>query len=203
MAEIDAYEGIIFDYGGVLVHHQSLECQTRMAGVVGVPLERYNQIYWSDLRFDYDKALLTAAEYWRAVAAAAETTLSREQIDELIALDVASWMDYDEGMWEWMAALRAAGKRLAVLSNMPLDLGEALRYRTHRFDPFDHVTLSYELNAAKPEPVIYHDCLSGLGTPAAKTLFLDDRLVNIEAAGKLGIQGRLFTSRDEVLAKLL
>ena len=71
-------------------------------------------------------------------------------------------------MWEWIDALHAAGKRLAILSNMPRDLGEALRNRTRRFDPFDQVTLSYELRAAKPEPVIYQDCLVGLGTSSGQ-----------------------------------
>lgn len=203
MAKIDAYEGIIFDYGGVLVHHQSVDYQTRMAGILGIPIHSFNLLYWSDLRFDYDKGLLSATEYWQAVAAAAPSVLNETQIDELTELDVVSWMNYDEAMWKWIEDLRTAGKRLAILSNMPRDLGEALRHRTRRFDPFDHVTLSYELGAAKPEPVIYQDCLAGLGTSAAQTLFLDDRLVNIEAAEKLGIHGRQFTSPGEVLPALL
>jgi putative hydrolase of the HAD superfamily len=203
MAKIDAYEGIIFDYGGVLVHHQTVKDQTRMAEILGIPIPVFSQLYWSDLRFEYDKGFLSAKEYWRAVAAAAQSALNDGQIDELTELDVVSWMHYDEAMWKWIDDLRAVGKRLAILSNMPRDLGEALRNRTRRFDPFDHVTLSYELRAAKPEPVIYQDCLAGLGTSAAQTLFLDDRLVNIQAAEKLGIHGRQFTSREEVLPALL
>ncbi|HEX4773027.1 MAG TPA: HAD family phosphatase [Bryobacteraceae bacterium] len=203
MPKIDAYEGIIFDYGGVLVHHQTAEDQTRMADILGIPIPSFNQLYWSDLRLVYDKGLLSAKEYWQAVAAAGQSALNEAQIDELTELDVVSWMHYDESMWEWIGALRAAGKRLAMLSNMPRDLGEALRHRTRRFDSFDHVTLSYELKAAKPEAVIYQDCLAGLGTSAAQTLFLDDRQVNIEAAEKLGIHGRQFTSREEVLPALI
>jgi HAD superfamily hydrolase (TIGR01509 family) len=91
---------------------------------------------------------------------------------------------------------------LAILSNMPRDLGETLRTRTRRFHDFDHVTLSYELGSVKPEPPIYHDCLTGIGTPGNRTLFLDDRIINVQAAEELGIHALQFISHDQVLSQL-
>jgi putative hydrolase of the HAD superfamily len=203
MARLDSYDGIIFDYGGVLVHHQAYEDQAHMAGAAGIPVETFNQLYWSDLRFDYDKDLLSGPDYWRAVASAAHASLAPEQIETLIEFDNLSWMNYDQGMWEWLEALRATGKRLAMLSNMPRTLGEVLRTRTQRLQYFDHVTLSYELGSAKPEPLIYRECLAGIATAGHRTLFLDDRIVNVQAAEELGIHALHFTSREEVLAALV
>jgi putative hydrolase of the HAD superfamily len=88
-----------------------------------------------------------------------------------------------------------------MLSNMPRDLGDALK-QTDRLGQFKYVTLSYELGSAKPEPAIYEHCLAGLGTDPHETLFLDDRIENVHAAEMLGIRGIHFTDRDQVLAKL-
>lgn len=37
-----------------------------------------------------------------------------------------------------------------------------------------------------------------MGVPAAEVLFVDDNRANVEAAGKLGLQGHVFTSAPEL-----
>ncbi len=111
-------------------------------------------------------------------------------------------MQFDEVMWEWIRQLKAAGKSVAILSNMPRDLGEALKTETNRLDLFDAVTLSYEVRAIKPEPAIYEHCLEGLGLEAKDTLFLDDRIANVQGAEMLGIDSVEFVNRDDVLLRL-
>ncbi len=111
-------------------------------------------------------------------------------------------MRYDPAMWEWLDQLRAGGKKIAILSNMPLDLGEALKSRTRKLDSFDQVTLSYEVHSIKPEPAIYEHCLDGLGVTPEQTLFFDDRIANVQGAELLGIRSIQFTSRDEVFLRV-
>jgi putative hydrolase of the HAD superfamily len=201
MALVSQYDGFIFDYGGVLVHHQTDADQARMAAVAGIDPELFTELYWSD-RLDYDKGDVTGPEYWQSVAQRAGTVLTLQAIEELTELDNVSWMQFDSAMWDWIDQLRAAGKRVAVLSNMPRELGEAIKARTNRLQCFDYVTLSYEVRAVKPEPVIYEHCLEGVGTSPEKTLFLDDRIANVQGAELLGIRAIQFTSRDEVLLRL-
>ena len=201
MALVDRFEGIIFDYGGVLVHHQTDDDQSRLAALTGIPQDRFTELYWS-LREEYDKGLLTAAEYWQLIARESGTSLSLEMIEQLTELDTKTWMHFDTLMWEWVEQLREAGKRVAMLSNMPRDLGEALKTTTNRLSRFDHVTLSYEVHSAKPEPAIYEHCLEGLETPAEGTLFLDDRMANVHGAEMLGMRAMQFLDRDDVLLQL-
>jgi putative hydrolase of the HAD superfamily len=201
MALVSEFAGIIFDYGGVLVHHQTDEDQVRMAEVAGMPKKQFTDLYWLE-REDYDKGLVAAGDYWQKIASLAGARFSAEVVEQLIELDTLSWMQFDSVMWEWLEQLRGAGKRLAMLSNMPRELGEALKTTTSRLDQFDHVTLSYELHIVKPEPAIYSECLDGLGTPLEKTLFLDDRIANVQAAQQVGLRSIHFTSRDEVLPRL-
>lgn len=201
MALVSSYEGFIFDYGGVLVHHQTDEDQARMAELAGVPKDLFSELYWSH-RQEYDKDELSYADYWLSLANRAGVTFKPETVDQLVELDTTSWMHFDSAMWEWIGQLRAAGKRVAVLSNMPRELGEALKSRTNRFSNFDHVTLSYEVRSAKPEPAIYEHCIEGIGIEPAQTIFLDDKIANVQAAELLGLHGMHFTSRDDVLLLL-
>ncbi len=202
MALVSSYDGFIFDYGGVLVEHQTDAEQASLARLIGIPIELFRELYWAD-RLDYDRGLVGASEYWQAlVAKAGFGTLSGQTLDELIEIDCASWMHFDEVMWDWIGQLRAAGKRVAMLSNMPLELGLALRAKTDRLDVFDHVTLSYEGHSVKPEPAIYEECLEGIGTAPDQTLFLDDRMENVQGAELLGIRAIQFLDRDDVLLRL-
>jgi putative hydrolase of the HAD superfamily len=201
MALVSDFEGFIFDYGGVLVQHQTAEDQARMAAAASIPPEQFTESYWAE-RLDYDKGLVTNVQYWNGIAQKCGVIFSAQQIDDLSELDTESWMRFDQPMWDWIGELRRVGKRVAMLSNMPRELGEALKSRTDRLRSFDHVTLSYEVRSAKPEAVIYEECVEGIGTALEQTLFLDDRIENVQGAEMLGIRAMQFTSRDEVLLRL-
>ncbi|MBV9296269.1 MAG: HAD family phosphatase [Acidobacteriaceae bacterium] len=201
MALVHSVNGVILDYGGVLVHHQTDEDQGRMAERAGLDKNLFTELYWSN-RLEYDKDQISCDEYWESLAQSAGTTFDEKTIEELVELDTLSWMQFDEVMWDWIAQLRSAGKRVAMLSNMPRELGEALKARTQRLSSFDHVTLSYEVRSAKPEPAIYERCLEGLGVPGEEALFLDDRIANVQGAELFGMRAVQFTSRDDTLLLL-
>jgi putative hydrolase of the HAD superfamily len=201
MAIVSDFDGFIFDYGGVLVFHQTEEDQAGMAAIAKISPEQFTDLYWAD-REEYDKGAVSGAEYWRKIAGAAGVKLSDDQIQALTDRDTESWMKYDSVMWDWIGELRRAGKRVGMLSNMPADLGLALRSRTDRLSVFDQVTLSFDVGAVKPDAVIYEQCLEGLGTPADRTLFLDDRIANVQGAEVLGMRALQFLDRDDVLLKL-
>jgi putative hydrolase of the HAD superfamily len=201
MAIVSEFDGFIFDYGGVLVFQQTEEDQAAMAAVAKIPPKQFAELYWAE-REDYDKASLSGVEYWQNLATSAGVKLDASQIQELTERDSESWMKYDSVMWDWIAELRRAGKRVAMLSNMPADLGLALRSRTDRLSAFDHVTLSFDLGVVKPDPAIYEQCLDGIGTPPERTLFLDDRMANVQGAEVLGMRAIQFLDRDDVLLRV-
>jgi putative hydrolase of the HAD superfamily len=201
MALVSSYDGFMFDYGGVMVHHQSDSDQAKLAQIAGIPKDVFTELYWSE-RCDYDKDLISGIEYWQIVAQRGGTTFTEQVIQELIDFDNQTWMQFDSVMWEWIDQLRAGGKRVGLISNMPRDLGEALKSSTQKLSNFDQVTLSYEIRAVKPEPAVYEHCLEGLNTPPEQTLFLDDRIENVQGAELLGIRAIQFTSRDDVMLRL-
>ena len=201
MARANSYDGYIFDYGGVLAHHQTDADQARLAGIAAIPQDRFFSLYW-DTRLEYDKGSVTAVEYWQNIGRSANKILSAAVIEQIVDADNQSWMQFDQAMWDWIAELRAVGKRVAMLSNMPRDLGEALASKTNRLHAFDHVTVSYEIRSAKPEPAIYEHCLAGIGTAPERTVFFDDRIANVQGAESLGIHAVEFLNRDDVLRRM-
>ena len=201
MALLDSYDGFIFDYGKVLVTDQPEAEREEMAAMVGLPRAEFEELYWKD-RLDYDKASLTGLEYWQAIGHAAGKILTFDQVNSLISVDAASWMHYDEPMWDFANEMKALGKRVAILSNMPYDLGQILKLTTQRFAMFHHVTLSYEVKSVKPEAAIYEECRDGIATPPKRTIFFDDKLVNVRGAEMVGMDAIEFLDRDAVLAKL-
>lgn len=200
MAPVKDFDGYIFDYGGVLVHHQAEAAQARMAEVAGIPAEPFSELYWGT-RLDYDKGLISGPEYWAGIGRAAGKVLVPNVVEQLTEIDSTTWMNFDEPIWTWIEELRGAGKRIAILSNMPSDLGETIKARTDRMKRFDFVTLSYEVKSVKPESLIYEHCLEGIGTDPARTVFFDDRIANIHGAEMLGIQAVQFLNRDEVMGQ--
>lgn len=201
MSLVNSYDGFIFDYGKVLVHDQTPSERAKMAAIVGIPVDQFEELYWRD-RQDYDKALLSGVEYWQALAKSAGKVLEMTAIEKLTEIDTTSWLHFDEPMWNFVDELRSDGKKVAILSNMPKDLGKVLKERTDRFSRFDHVTLSYAIRSVKPEAEIYEECLAGIGTARKKTLFFDDKIANVRGAEMVGLDAIEFLDRDAVLQRL-
>ena len=71
-------------------------------------------------------------------------------------------------------------------------------------DLFDHVFVSHEVHLAKPYPDIYHHAVRQIGRPAAQCLFIDDTLLNVEAAQHEGLQGAwLDIQKSDALKEIL
>ena len=71
-------------------------------------------------------------------------------------------------------------------------------------DLFDYVFVSHEVHLAKPESAIYHHAVHEIGRPAEQCLFIDDTLLNVEAARQEGMQGAwLDLSKQDNLKSIL
>jgi HAD superfamily hydrolase (TIGR01509 family) len=54
----------------------------------------------------------------------------------------------------------------------------------------------------KPDPVIYRRAVGILGKPAERTLFIDDRAENADAAASVGMKAIRFTGADALRREL-
>jgi len=64
---------------------------------------------------------------------------------------------------------------------------------------FEKVFYSHKVHLRKPEPEIFEYVLDKAGLVPSETLFIDDSLINIESAARLGITGYHLTGQDSIL----
>ncbi|TDC38810.1 HAD family phosphatase [Micromonospora sp. 15K316] len=182
---------VLFDLFGVIAREQSPAGQELLVATAAVPGLEFWEAYWA-LRVSYDRGEVTGDEYWRQVASTLGTTFDNQRIARLIAADVASWSAVDDEMVALVEQTAAAGRQLALVSNIPEEL--AVHYEQHHrwLAHFDLVAFSCRIGHAKPEPEAYLWCCRALGLAPDRILFVDDRPENIHAAAALGMHTHLF-----------
>ena len=188
---------VIFDFGYVLSLPPQPSDYQRLAALAGIDGKPFEEIYWGQ-RADYDRGAIDGPTYWRRIAKAAGKELTPAQIDSLIANDIAIWMRANPVMMEWVRALKKGGLKIAVLSNMPIEISTYMRQYAPWFRDFDYVCFSAEVQLAKPEAAIFHACLEVVHSRPEECLFIDDRAENVEAARALGMYALEFVSVHEL-----
>jgi putative hydrolase of the HAD superfamily len=190
--------GLILDYGNVLTWPQDQGWMEAAAQRMGTSPAAFRAAYWQH-RHDYD-ADLPAFEYWRRVIAAARPTgngaVAEADYRWLVAHDVDSWCRYRPEVWTLAADFRAAGGRIALLSNSGPEVMACVRADHPLEARFDAVVISCEVGLAKPDPRIFELCLDRLGLSAGEALFVDDRADNVEGAARVGLATLHFEGPD-------
>ena len=188
---------VIFDFGYVLSLPPQPSDYRRLATVAGIDGKSFDETYWGN-RTDYDWGTIDGPTYWRRIAKAAGKEFTPAQIDSLIANDIAIWMRANPIMMDWVRALKRGGLKIAVLSNMPIEISTYIRQYAPWFGDFDYVCFSAEVQLAKPGAAIYHACLDVVHMRPEECLFIDDRAENVEAARALGMHALKFVSVHEL-----
>ena len=102
----------------------------------------------------------------------------------------------------WLQELKAKGYKVWYLSNFSRKV-EAECSDSLSFMPYmDGGILSYRDKLVKPDAAIYELLLNRFGLVAEESVFLDDTLVNIEAAEALGIHGIHFITKEQAKEEL-
>ena len=103
-----------------------------------------------------------------------------------------------EGSVEIMANLRRAHVPLYAISNYNRGRFDADRKRFAFYDWFDDIVLSGDVGLLKPDPRIYRLLIERTGLDPARSLFVDDRLENVEGARSVGLLGHQFTDAEKL-----
>jgi HAD superfamily hydrolase (TIGR01549 family) len=195
---------VIFDFHGTLVDEHDaaswLLHSWRRLGRVGTPAEAWGETTTArvvdHLAHIWDHARVIDPHSERDLSYATHRRISREvvlqAVDDVALADALH--DTMEGRWEAYAdaaatvrLLREGGTRLALLSNIGLDIRPCLR-REGLEDLFDVVLLSYEVGLVKPDPAIFELALAELGTTAGQVLMVGDHWAADAGAAQIGIR---------------
>jgi putative hydrolase of the HAD superfamily len=181
---------VIFDYGKVISLDQDPGALAELKRLSGLDGNVFHDLYWKH-RDGYDAGLLSGSSYWQFVGQEAGVEFTASQIESLIDTDNRSWSRTNPIALHWARELSDSGFKLGILSNLHKDLRDYLVERCDWLKEFDHAVFSCDTGMVKPQEPIYRLAVEGLGVPAARTLFLDDKKPNIDAAERAGLNGIL------------
>jgi len=193
---------VVFDYGMVLTGPPDPEAHAALLRITGLPLAQFESLYWTD-RHAYDEGKLTGLAFWQKFVLEAGLTLDPDKVEELNQWDARMWTTENPSMLAWQLELKQRGFLTAILSNMGDNVLASVEREFGWIRRFDVLVWSFQLHIAKPDPAIYRHVLKKLGTQPEETLFLDDKLVNVEAAHALGMKAIQFSTVERLRADLI
>ena len=196
-------EAVIFDYGGVLAQTIDPEPRAAWERTLGLaPGALTTAVHDERLWVAAQNGSIQSEAHWRAVGQA--LGLSQPQLrglrESFYGGDVLN-----QQLLARIDGLRQQSIALGLLSNFSTDLRSMLGVQD-LLRRFDHIAISAEIGAMKPDAAAYEAILGMLALPAPACVFIDDLPENVDAARALGMHGIVFEDTAaclEVLEGLL
>ena len=188
---------IIFDIGGVLWHGSPTPLSDKWAARCGLEKGEFDEIVFNSPLYEVcAKGEISSEVMW-----ADRNKRLNLPASELAELRADSWNGFwDEQLLSFIETLKP-NYSLGILS----DATEGARERIAQWinsDLFDAILFSYEAGMVKPNPKIYKQVLSMLGSTAVTTLSIDDRPKNVQGARDLGMQSFEFVSNEDTILQI-
>lgn len=188
---------LVLDIGGVLWLPPDEPLSKKWATLCGLTTTSFDQlVYGSQWSRQALNGTITSGEMWANVGKV--LNVSEQDLQELE-------QDYWKGHWnapllEHLKTLKPYCK-LGILSDAESNARDIVKPWVNE-NLFDVLVFSAEEKVCKPDPKIFNVVLQRLGAKANSTLFIDDKLQNVEGARHLGMQAILYEDLPQVLASL-
>ena len=205
MAEIRA---VISDFGGVLTT-PLLTSFMSLQDEIGVSPEHFGKALRTltaergeNPLFEMERGEIGEDEFLALLADGLEPLLDHEpHLHRFRELFIGT-LEPNPPMIELLRELKGRGLRMAMLTNNVKEWEPHWRPMLPVDEIFETVVDSAFVGCRKPEPRIYEITLERLGLPAEQCLFVDDMLLNIEAARELGLNAVHFEETDAAVAEI-
>lgn len=184
-------KAVIFDFGSVLVGDEWKVIYKEIAQRLKIPEEKVQEIKGPLLK-KWNIGEINEEKFWKEFEKQVGIKINRKFTKDLWFRTYRDHAKDINESWEILAELKARKIRLALIANIIpphvrayKETGRIKRLKDLGFEVF---VLSCEVGVRKPDPRIYKIALEKLNLPAEACVFIDDKLENIEAAKKLGMQ---------------
>lgn len=189
---------VFVDFGGVIMRTEDKGPRSRQAERLGMTSRDLEKIVFeSDSSLRASTGEISEEAHWQAVSKA--LGVDRQEGEKIIT-EFFSGDRVDTVLLDFLRSLRP-DRKVGLISNAWSGLRKVIT--TNQFaDVFDEMVISAEVGLVKPDPRIYQLALERLGVHPKESVFLDDMLINVEAARSLGISAIQFTQLGRTLEEL-
>jgi len=190
-------EGVLFDWGGVLIDNPGPALMSYCAQALGVSVEDYTRIH-NECGEPFQKGSIREDVFWQRVC----ERLGCHQPKQASLWGDAFRAVYSprEEVFALAQRLRENGCKTSLLSNTEIPAMEF--FLELRYEVFDAVTFSCAEGVAKPQREVYEIAASRLGLACARCVFIDDKREFVEGAQAAGMEGIAYDSIEQVRREL-
>jgi putative hydrolase of the HAD superfamily len=209
MTDVDAgFEAVISDFGGVLTTPliQSFMAFQDKTGIptetLGKAMQAATETHGENPLFELERGEISEVAFLDQLTDSLEPLLGHRPEMHRFKEIYFDALDPNSPMIELMRELKAAGYRMAMLTNNVREWEPLWRSMLPVDEIFETVVDSGFVGCRKPESRIYAIALERLGLPAASCLFVDDVQINCEGAEKAGIAAVHFQDNAQAIAEI-
>jgi FMN phosphatase YigB (HAD superfamily) len=192
-------QAIVFDFGNVIGFFDHRITTRRLAAYGDLSAEElFARLYGGVLEDDYERGRLTTAEFIAHACEHCRLRCSEEQFAQ-------AWADVFWPNDEVIALLPELGTRYRLLLGSNTNELHSRRFCQQfadSFRHFQHLVLSFQVGARKPDASFFHHCERLAGYPASECLFIDDLPDNVAGARACGWNGIVYSTAAELRQQL-
>lgn len=192
-------KNVVFDIGNVLLKFTPLEFLRSKYSDEKIIESLYENIFNSNEWIELDRGTITDEE--ATIRFCTRDPNNAEKVKEVMR----TWNEMHipvEGTSELMKKLKMKGYKIYLLSNYHLKAFKLISEKYDFIRDVDGKIISSKVKLLKPEAEIYEALTHNCGIKPEESIFIDDRVENINAAIKLGFNGIVFSDADALLKEL-
>ncbi len=202
-------EAVVSDFGGVLTTplmqtFAALQDEDGIDGdAMGGALRRITERDGAHPLHELECGRMTEHDFLATLSAQLRADLGRDDVEmQSFAERYFAHLEPNAPMIAYLRELRAAGYRLAMLTNNVREWEARWRAMLPVDELFETVVDSAFVGLRKPDPAIYRIVCERLALEPGQCLFVDDVEVNCTAATEVGMTAVLFRDSAQAIAEM-
>ena len=191
-------KAIIFDWGGVLIDNPADGLMEYCADSLKVDVSILKNIF-SKYELIFQKGEISEEELWNKICT--ELNIKKPTVKSLWKDAVKSVFKDKVQIYNLIPLLKKEGYLIGFLSNTEIPAMEYFFENDYK-KYFDVTTFSCVENTVKPEEKIYNLTLKRIDVKPEQLIFIDDKPEFINGAKKVGMNGIVFKTPEQLIKEL-
>jgi putative hydrolase of the HAD superfamily len=191
-------KALIWDMEGVLMLTDESDLPMKVAKTLNAPYDKVREIFFSDYNDRVDLGEITQDQFNEYILDILQMPRENKYLLEKI---INEEFYIDEELLKKIFEMRREYKT-GLISNFSNELRKRIENEWAFESAFDEIIISCEVGLVKPDPEIFNLMLDRLGVRADESVFIDDRIKNIDGAKKMGFHTVFFTNKERAMEEL-